>query len=306
MRHSRRPGSGPTGPACFIEQLTQSTDGDLLPGLDVVKKEQSTGTGFTEALEVSPAAVTCCSGTGIFVDAKMNIAQRCELTRRQSLVAAIVAQYRVAWKEQFGSIPPRYVPDGHWPDIHKRLAPLVRQGPAATHATTPGLIDIHDPRPLPRPHWFWAAALASAWRFGLPTAVVSFGHTASESAWRHLLPHPPKVIFIEHIDRLWMPDRAYAFESLISYADLHGSQLWCDLMWRRKTTDESAGSGEAKPLAQAFRDRMAKHHLRDPLSFLSPDSHSKLMSMCARSRSATQKSKSNAIAPGRSKSESPF
>ncbi|MEZ4743888.1 MAG: hypothetical protein R3B45_15825 [Bdellovibrionota bacterium] len=123
----------------------------------------------------------------------------------------------------------------------------------------------------------WTLAFAATWRFAMRVHIVNFARCKPQD----LLPEEPtsgdysKLIFlVEGVDKLWMPEKAFQYETIVSWCERAQVPLWSEFLMN----DLNNGTSE-KPLffkKSSFETKIAAKKNLPPLRWLAPDCLSRL------------------------------
>ena len=124
----------------------------------------------------------------------------------------------------------------------------------------------------------WLMAIIGIWRFGCRAHVVTLG---KKSAYP-LLPTGdsfPKFMLVEQVASLRVPHVAYDFSVLVNWCEGAMIPLWFDVFNENKTL--STKDPRSLNTKKSYELRLAKYKNLPPLSWMEPDSLSRLKSVCS-------------------------
>jgi hypothetical protein len=257
---------------CAIRYLENPRLSGVLIGVDL--------TG--EIARLNPSDFSCCSGTGLNLQADGSV-YRCDLIKRLQAVQGILATFELVWgRPLVASLQTLQLTSEHTQWLADFAAGRVQKGRC-----------LQASRDRSQPGVLWAIALAGAWRFGLRTHVVTMGSTRPGGYF----PKEPacddqrKLIYlIERVDKLWTPERAFDFETLVGWCDRAETPLWLEVLVEEKKVVR-AGAETAR--AGQYSRKIADLKNKPALSWLQRDCASRLSAVTDgvakfRLRSSTQ------------------
>ena len=250
--------------------VLRSLDNPLLNGLTL-------GLAFTEDGQVSLQSemFPCCSTQGLAWDATVNGIRSCSVRARLYQVQKLFYHYRKAWPNC-----PR-MPNQVSAQLSTHIllevgAVLKRDKPQAQIAFT---------TQKQQPSLLWSKALSALWRYGIETRVINLQKTEKNELVKFASDHRgPLALFIEHIDKLWDPLHAEAFEHLVHRAYNADAFLWLEFLHEASPAKQPPGSIPDHSLKATFSRRLSqKKQSRHPFEFLSRDCISRLQSLSGQS-----------------------
>ena len=127
------------------------------------------------------------------------------------------------------------------------------------------------------PSQLWEIAAMMAWQGGIKTKVLSSSHFkdtdlyATDRDW--------DVLFLEGVDRLWLPERALEFSLVIDFAFAHALPLWVSMAQGPKSKGEGLAS-PSRTVRKYNRKISELKQSRSPLEWLSESTLGKLQDQC--------------------------
>ncbi|SMF40858.1 hypothetical protein [Pseudobacteriovorax antillogorgiicola] len=243
---------------CILKSLANPMLNGILLGLEWRDYE----------LLANDKLLPCCEGRGFTEDPQHATQIRCSLVKRVRATEAILYQYMKTWSH-CRDLAPHSIHASH-------SARLLRQVAESLKGYRPQGSVVNGRQG--KPSDFWAMALASTWRFGIHSHVV----TLSKATPKTLLPSPDKendtlAIFVEQVDKLWDDKQAAALEAIVNYAYNSNALLWIEFCKEQSHKVEA----DSFSLEANFKRRISNVKSRSPYEFLDQDCVSRLKSLCS-------------------------
>jgi hypothetical protein len=207
----------------------------------------------------------CCSGTALFPCGDGSI-YRCDLLKRLKAVQELLQIFEATWgRHLVPTLLSLQLTSEHLQWLSDFASGRVHKGRC-----------LQANRERSQPGVLWAIALAAAWRFGLRTHVVTLGTTRPGGYF----PKEPsaddqrkQIYLIERVDKLWVPERAFDFETLVGWCDRAGVPLWVEILREEK---KPTRAGAEAALGGQFSRKIADLKNKPALSWLQRDCISRL------------------------------
>lgn len=242
--------------SCLLKCLENPRFSGILTGLDLAG----------DVAMPIPKEFKCCSGSALRLAADSSVV-RCGLTQRLQTVQELLRNFEANWGRQ-------WLPAVHGLPLATGHVQWLANYTAGHDLKGRCLEGLREP---PRPGAVWAVALAAAWRFGLRAHVVTMGATKPAG----FFPKEPKpddqrrlVFFVERVDKLWVPERAFDFETLVSWCDRSAVPLWIEVLSDEKKADRHQAPSHG--LASQFSRKIEDLKNKAPFSWLQRDCASRL------------------------------
>lgn len=247
---------------CLLERLKQVPDPEPLPALRLNTKEQ--------LFELDLRHFSCCDGHGGFYDEPFF--KSCRLFQNLARVQKLYAMFQKRWQR-----PLQFEKSLMTPSEAKFLANLMNQrlsgkmikGRALSTAT-----------PIDQPSLkFWHWAFFCAWRFGMPSYVLTLGGNSDDLARVYLeIDDDQPILFLEQKVSLQDQAAAYEFDALVDWCEKRNASLWLDLV---KPAVQPKKTAPAVTMKERFAEQIAALKNQPPLNWLGPDTRSRLSGICS-------------------------
>ena len=269
--------------SCLLAQLSDPRYPGVLPGLELTP----------EAMVASANFFTCCSGSGLRLDAAATVTVACHMSQRLRLARqvyqtwarrdgdgaatawrsmALDSQQMVACRQRLADIAASRARRGlGW---NKRppaaAADSVVQSTAAVKAATKQAAASSQLLSA------WSVAMTAAWRFGLKPHVVILGQTPAGEVLPPAGEEAPKLLCVGGVDGLWEPHAAEQFETLIGYAYSSLIPMFVELLPRQQQQIPVRSEKSYGNTKDFFAQRLAGLKARSPLAWIEPSCIDKL------------------------------
>lgn len=250
---------------CLLPLLKDERLKGLLPGLVIKSGEISLREG----------EFACCGGKGIQIDPKSKGATRCDLQGRLVRVNQLAERFLASGEKNLESFLGKAAQEKYFGPAFVRLKRQLESPELKSLAFFRRSSEHHLPSPL------LSLAMAAAWRLGYKIHWLN-GLKCTKP--ENLLPDPKKitgaqpwVIFVAGVDKLWEPDAAFEFESVVSFCYRSQVPLWVEFLHKEPVTQVKAST--ARVGASAFSRRVKELKEKAPYSWLGDDIRYKLFAL---------------------------
>ena len=274
------------GANCLLAQLSDPRYPGVLPGLEL----------RPEALVASANFFTCCSGSGLRLDAKATVTVACHMSQRLRLARQVYQTWvrqdgdgaATAWRQMALDSPHMVACRQRLSDIaasrsrrglgwNKHL-PQATKGVAKSTATAMASVGGASQQAGTSPQLLsaWSVGMTAAWRFGIKPHVVILGRTPAGEVLPPVSDGAPNLLCVGGVDGLWEPHVAEQFETLIGYAYSSLVPMFVELLPRQQQQPPDRGEKAYGNTKDFFDRRLAGLKARSPLAWLEPSSVDKL------------------------------
>jgi hypothetical protein len=245
---------------CLLDGFSNYRLGGILPGFPLDR----------EVIEAGVFVCRKCQGSGWYLDESREAGVHCQLKARHNRILDLAAPYYQRWKIPLDleKMRTQAMPIffGRWMEAF--LQGKEKRGRA-----------FHSPEAGRSPSVFWQLALAAVWRFGINAHVIS---ASKPEVHKLTLSHRlnsdyPSLVFVEGLDKLWLSEVGFEFESIISTCEKSGFPLWVEVVGHDKSL---GGEHEKKGRKNPFQNKIASLKQGPMLDWLPEDSRSRMLSLC--------------------------
>ena len=194
----------------------------------------------------------CCQGSGCRLDQNRNVS-RCDLEKRYANAKALFDSY----KSEYNSNLTPSLSSEQRAFIQKWLI-SPQKGYMMSHP-------VSGPSPL------WDIAAIASWQCGFKARVIRFLHFKDTDLYP--LDTACDMLFVEAVDRLWLPEKALEFSLIVDFAFARDIPLWVSMVQSPKKPE---GLGSSRTAQKYNRKLNALKLSRRPLEWIGESSLSKL------------------------------
>ncbi|MEI8027711.1 MAG: hypothetical protein WCI18_15290 [Pseudomonadota bacterium] len=203
-------------------------------------------------LEKDLSILKCCHGSGCRMDQNRDVS-RCDLEKRFSNSKALFDSYKSEYNSNL------------LPSLSSEQKEFIQKWLLSPQK---GYMMSHPPS---GPSPLWEIAAIASWQGGLKARVIRFLHFKDTDLYP--LDGSCDILFVEAVDRLWLPEKALEFSLIIDFAFARAIPLWVSMVQNSKKP-EGMGSSRA---AQKYNRKLNELKLsRRPLEWIGESSLSKL------------------------------
>ncbi len=266
------------GASCLLAQLSDPRYPGVLPGLELT----------SEAIVASANFFTCCSGSGLRLNAAATVTVACHMSHRLRLARKVYQTWvrqdadgaATAWRQLALDSAQMVACRQRLADIaasrsrrglgwNKRL-PETANGVAKSAATALARGATQQAGNSPQLLSAWSVAMTAAWRFGLRPHVVILGRTPAGEVLPPASDGAPNLLCIGGVDGLWEPHVAEQLETLIGYAYSSLVPMFVELLPRQQQQLSAQSEKAYGNTKDFFAQRLAGLKARSPLAWLEP------------------------------------
>jgi len=235
-------------------------------------KELFLGLSFSaDRPTLDEAFLNCCGGLGHSFEPKSGQSVACQLVQRKYRLDRLCLQFKATWGQNF--VPKTNLLRSTEISFLSQtfadyLAGSDKKGQVFTTFSKPQEPSLR----------LWHMAMMAAWRFGIPSYVLTLGEKLplNRDYFHDTSVYP--ILFLEQKGSFLNADFAIEFGSIVNWCEQHDVPLWVDLL--QFSPQAAKPKTKAFDALAAYQEKIDQINSKPPLRALGLDCKSRLRSVC--------------------------